>query len=305
MNRHPVISFSYNDNAYTWFCLYRTKGIGNKKLHSIYRDYLDKGIDPSTFASKDDVIIRKEFMNLRRNNVHIIHKGHHLYPAIIDNKLKDTAPFILFSRGNLEILKKTGIAIVGSRHASDKGKQLARRFASQLAEKGLSIISGYAKGIDENAHLGALLVGGSTIAVLSYGILEFKMRPSFRQIKGFKNNFLAVSQFAPNDKWKGWRAMERNKLVCALSHAVIVIESGPERDPKTNKMSGTFHAAKTSLGLKTPLFVVDPDFLPSQPEGNKQLIKMGGISINPDYHDIASEIINKLHENPNRTLFTF
>ena len=75
--------------------------------------------------------------------------------------------------------------------------------------------------------------------------------------------------------------MTRNKLVCALSQAVIVIEAGEERDAQ-GKMSGTFDAGKTALQMGIPLFVVDPRILASQPAGNRQLIEKGGIAIRED-----------------------
>jgi predicted Rossmann fold nucleotide-binding protein DprA/Smf involved in DNA uptake len=82
----------------------------------------------------------------------------------------------------------------------------------------------------------------------------------------------------PYDKFSGQNAMIRNKLVCALSKAVIVISSGPERD-SNGKMSGTFDAGLTALKHKIPLFVVNPSLLNPTPQGNIDLIKMGGIPL--------------------------
>ena len=82
--------------------------------------------------------------------------------------------------------------------------------------------------------------------------------------------------------------MVRNKLVCALSKAVVVIESGPERDVH-GKMSGTFNAAKTALDMNLPLFVLNPNCLDNPPEGNGALIALGGYSLDPV--DGAKEIV--------------
>ena len=100
---------------------------------------------------------------------------------------------------------------------------------------------------------------------------------------------LLVSQFKPNEPWGAHNAMVRNKLVCALSKAVIVISSGPEKDQK-GRMSGTFDAGKTALKLGIPLFVLSPNLLSTKPEGNAQLIKMGAKEIT-DCENIA-ELIN-------------
>ena len=91
---------------------------------------------------------------------------------------------------------------------------------------------------------------------------------------------LAVSQFDPDTKWSAWNSIERNQLVCALSKAVVVIESGPERDTD-GKISGTFITAKIALDLNLPLFVVNPNCLDNPPEGNADLIALGGYSLDP------------------------
>lgn len=74
--------------------------------------------------------------------------------------------------------------------------------------------------------------------------------------------------------------MARNKLVCALSKAVVVIESGPERDTQ-GKMSGTFNTAKAALDMNLPLFVLNPNFFDNPPKGNEALIALGGYSLDP------------------------
>jgi len=78
--------------------------------------------------------------------------------------------------------------------------------------------------------------------------------------------------------------------VCALSKAVVVIESGPERDAQ-GKMSGTFNAAKTSLSMGLPLFVLNPDHLDNAPEGNAALIELGGYSLSAT--NGAKEIVKR------------
>ena len=87
--------------------------------------------------------------------------------------------------------------------------------------------------------------------------------------------------------------MIRNKLVCALSKAVVVIESGPERDSR-GKMSGTFNTAQTALSMnlrvKLPLFVINPECFDNPPNGNANLIDLGGERLDPDG---AAETISK------------
>ena len=100
-----------------------------------------------------------------------------------------------------------------------------------------------------------------------------------------------VSQFDPDTEWSAWNTLERNQLVCALSKAVVVIESGPERDTE-GKMSGTFITAKAALDLNLPVFVVDPSNLNNAPKGNADLIALGGYNFDPI--NGASEIVKHI-----------
>lgn len=186
---------------------------------------------------------------------------------------------LLFGKGERKLLTSAGVAIVGARNVSDTGIRHARTFAGELASAGFNIVSGYAKGVDSEAHLGALAAGGTTTMVLSCGIKELRQKRVFKTFD-WQRKVLAVSQFAPDAKWSARNAMARNKLVCKLSTAVVVIESGPERDSQ-GKMSGTFNTAKTAMRMGLPLFVLDPTCFDNPPQGNVDLIKMGAECLDP------------------------
>jgi DNA processing protein len=94
----------------------------------------------------------------------------------------------------------------------------------------------------------------------------------------WEKNTLFVTQFLPYEKFSGQNAMTRNKLVCAMSKAVIVITSGPERD-SSGKMSGTFDAGKSALEMNVPVFVLSPEVLKPAPQGNIDLINIGAIPL--------------------------
>ena len=171
---------------------------------------------------------------------------------------------------------------------SDTGIRVARMLAAELANEGLNVVSGYAKGVDSEAHLGALAAEGTTTIVLPYGIKEFCQKKAFR-VFNWERDVLVVSQFNPGVKWLAHNAMARNKLVCGLSKAVVVIEAPPERDSQ-GKMSGTFNTARTALSMNLPLFVVNPRYFDNPPRGNADLIKLGGESFDPA--DGAAKIIS-------------
>jgi DNA processing protein len=187
---------------------------------------------------------------------------------------------VLLCQGQLALLSSDGVAIVGSRNVSTQGLEAARMLATDLANLGKNIISGYAKGVDTEAHRSALEAEGTTTIVLSYGIEEFQKKRDLQDIRWSQQDILVISQFAPDTKWNAGNAMARNKTVCALSNGVVVIESGKERD-EDGKMSGTFDAAKIALELGIPLFIVSPTYFETPPAGNADLIRLGGIEITP------------------------
>ncbi len=276
---------------YFWFRLFKTRGIGPKSLTSIAKMLETQQLGPEMLPRKQNDLsaqfpglakilkgkireedrekVLEEYEQLKNLGIEIIYPGHSDFPR----NLLEISP-VLFVEGQRKYLTTDSVAIVGARNVSGKGIGVARKLARDLACTGINVVSGYAKGVDSEAHLGALEAEGTTTIVLPYGIKELQQKKSFKEFD-WKRDVLVVSQFDPSAKWLASNAMIRNKLVCALSKAVVVIESGPERDER-GKMSGTFNAAKTALDMDLPLFVLDPGFLDNSPRGNAELIALGG-----------------------------
>lgn len=239
-----------------------------------------KGATFESLQSLDEDTLQEEYQALKEESVELVHPGHPLFPESVGRPMEHGVSPILFCKGALSLLKSRGVAIVGSRKASDEGIDIARQFGADLALHGENVISGYAKGIDTAAHQGALEKDGTTTIILSLGILQFSKKKTFDGLD-LEKNVLMVSQFRPSAGWSPANAMIRNKLVCALSKAVIVVESGPEIG-EDGSMSGTFDAGKTALEMGIPLFVVSPRSLKKPPPGNKALLNRGAIEIDPD-----------------------
>ena len=287
-----------------WYCLFSVKGLGPKRLHVLQRLLDERSLSPGDLlqlppaelrdllsTELSDTIVEQlqnlpwdeleiEFQGLQETGVQVVHLEHADYPALLHERLQDGAPGVLFCLGYLPLLRSDSVAIVGSRSASPRGLELAEQLAQTLALEGKNVISGFAKGVDTQAHLGALRAEGTTTIVLSSGIFDFVKRSSGDEVD-WERNALALSQFHPCDHWSARNAMTRNKLVCAFSRAVIVIEAGQERD-EDGKMSGTYQTAKTALDMGVPLFVISPRRLPDAPPGNAELIELGGTEFNPD-----------------------
>lgn len=222
----------------------------------------------------DENYIFNSFNKLIYDKVELITLDDEMYPKLLKERLKNNAPPVLFCKGYLPLLQAKNVAIVGSRNVDSLILDYVKKISKVLANEGYNIVSGYAKGVDTNAHLGALEINGTTSIILSMGLNQFKIKKEL-QNHDIEHNVLFISQFMPNEKWSGRNAMARNKVVCSISDAVIVIASGPEKDSE-GKMSGTFEAGKTAIKLKIPLFVLSPTKLNSNFVGNKKLIDLGG-----------------------------
>ena len=284
------------ERGYFWFRLFKTRGMGTKLLVSVAKILEAENLKPEMLPlNRSDLSVRfpklakilkgkireedrekvsAEYEQLKKQNIDIVYPGHPDFPP----QLLDISP-ILFVKGEKKRLRADSVTIVGARNVSDIGVGITRNLASELVGKGINIVSGYATGVDAEAHLGALEAGGTTTVVLSDGIKQLRQKSAFKEFN-WDRDVLAVSQFDPDTTWQAWNTVARNQLVCALSKAVVVIESGPERDAQ-GKMSGTFITAKTALDLDLPLFIVNPSCLDNPPRGNADLIALGGYRFNP------------------------
>lgn len=207
---------------------------------------------------------------LEMNDIITIWIGHELYPSHLLQALGDSAPPVIFCKGNLELLAQKSVGFCGSRKASEKGLNITGRCAEQLVEKGICVVSGYAHGVDMFAHKAALEKGGTTIFVLVEGILRFQKKRNVAELLTEKN-YLAVSQFPPLLSWVARNAMRRNATIIGLSEAMILVESGLS--------GGTFAAGEETLKRQQPLFVIDFAAPGPSAEANPYFIKKGGVAI--------------------------
>ena len=189
------------------------------------------------------------------------------YPPHLRAVLGDKAPEVLYLQGNIDLLKADTIGFCGSRNSSDTGINIVKDCAEQAVESGLVVVSGNAAGVDIAAHYHALNAGGDTILVLPEGISHLRPRRDLASVWDW-GRVLVVSQFEPDHIWKGYRAMERNKVIIGLSKAIVVVEAGEK--------GGTMNAGEETLKRKIPLYVAEYDDMPDDALGNKKLLQSGG-----------------------------
>ena len=177
----------------------------------------------------------------------------------------------LYAHGNVKLLTRRAIGICGSRDASATALKWAYQFGREAARHGVVVVSGYARGVDRQAHKGVLEAGGATIAVLPEGINCFRLTRDLRPLAKLEENFLAMSTFEPDAAWATWRAMQRNKLIVGLSTALFVIEA--------RERGGTIDAAYEAMRQGKPLYAFAyAKELPGR-EGNRKLLATSAIPV--------------------------
>jgi DNA processing protein len=174
-------------------------------------------------------------------------------------------PPILFYLGNVDLLKTSAVGMCGSRSAGPSGIDAARSCGLAVAGEQLTIVSGYAAGVDTETHLAALDSGGSTIIVLAEGITHFRTKAAFKERMDL-SRVLVLSQFPPRKTWDVGAAMIRNGIIAALGRALVVIEAG--------ETGGTLDAGMQALGIGRPVLALRYETGPTPP-GNQMLIEAG------------------------------
>lgn len=134
-------------------------------------------------------------------------------------------PCILYYCGDISLLNKNSLGIVGSRKATPYGLKQAKYIAGELAAHGLAIVSGLARGVDGAAHEGALEAGGDTVAVLGSGLDIPYPRENLRLFRQIAEKGLLLSEFPPGTSPKAHHFPVRNRIISGIAMGVLVIEA--------------------------------------------------------------------------------
>jgi len=230
--------------------------------------FLSESLTPAQMAALPESRerVKRHWDELEKMNVHFLSIVDSEYPDSSRRTLGENAPVLLLCMGNLELLKRKSVGFCGSREASEKGISTARNSAILLASKGINIVSGFAAGVDMNAHHGALSAGGTTTVVLAEGVLRFRVKKEIRDVWD-ESRTLVVSEFGPNLPWSVSHAMQRNNTICGLSRAMILIEA--------RTTGGSIQAGRDCLKLGLPLFAAVYDGSPESATGNEELLQRG------------------------------
>ncbi len=160
------------------------------------------------------------------------------------------------------------VAVVGTRHPDEYGRETAGRLSRGLARAGISIVSGGALGIDAAAHEGALAVGGHTVAVLGCGV-DVVQPPSHRALfeRILEAGGALVSEYQDGTPAARWTFPERNRIIAGLSDAVVVVRAGPR--------SGALITARWARAQGVPVLAVPGDVDQELSAGGIELLRAG------------------------------
>lgn len=177
-------------------------------------------------------------------------------------------PPILFFRGALPETRVPSVAIVGTRKPTTYGKEVTHKLATELAKRGVVVVSGMALGVDAIAHKAALEVGGTTLAVLANSVDQ--MYPRSNRALGeeiLASGGAILSEYEPPTAARDFQFLERNRIVSGLADAVVITEAA--------QRSGTLSTAARALEQGKEVFVVPGNITSPLSAGCNALLKQG------------------------------
>ena len=209
--------------------------------------------------------IHNETVRDRMGATHALTRGDAGYPPHL--LAVPTAPATLHVRGTLVDGDVVAVAVVGSRRATPYGLTVAETLAADLAARGVTIVSGLARGIDTAAHRGALRVGGRTIAVLGSGVDVVYPPENARLAEEIAARGALVSQFAPGTPPLPHHFPIRNAVIAGLSLAVVVVEAA--------ERSGSLITARLAAELGREVLATPGRVTAPESRGANRLIQDG------------------------------
>ena len=188
------------------------------------------------------------------------------YPALL--RELDSAPPIVTWRGNMEIAARPCVAMVGARNASAAAIKLSREFAHGLADAGMTVVSGLARGIDGAAHQGAM---PATIGVIASGI-DIAYPPQHAELQEkIANEGLLIAEQPPGTEPRGSHFPSRNRIIAALASGTLVVEAAPK--------SGSLITARLAGEAGREVMAIPGSPLDARSQGCNQLIRDGAVLV--------------------------
>ncbi|MEH7010725.1 DNA-processing protein DprA [Neobacillus niacini] len=211
-------------------------------------------------------IIHENIRQFKNNGIEAISILDKNYPALLKEIYQP--PWVLFVKGNLNLLdKQPKLAVVGSRQATQYGKNAISLMFPRLVEKGLVIVSGLATGIDTLAHEYAMKNGGNTIAVIAGGLYHVYPKENAELAREMMKTQLVVSEYPPDTKPMRWHFPARNRIISGMSNGTFIIEA--------KRKSGSLITANYAVNEGREVFSLPGSIFNPSSLGTNDLIKQG------------------------------
>jgi DNA processing protein len=245
-------------------------------------------------CSFDDALHQQDKM--KELGASLVTMGDASYPELL-RQIFDP-PVVLFARGNVDLLRSTCFAVVGTRRPTPYGIAVAERLAGDLARAGVTIVSGMARGIDSAAHKGTLAAEGSTVAVLGCGVDVVYPSENRKLSLDIAAKGLIVSEFPMGSVAFPQNFPIRNRVISGLSVGLLVVEGA--------QYSGSAITAKLALDQGRELFAVPGNVTSKLSWGPNLLIKQGAKLVQ-DWNDVIVDLpaetrLKLIHEGKERLL---
>ena len=280
-----VVSLSISEDLLCCLALHFTPGMG----HVTCKRLLETFESPSAVCNASDLElmkvgrVRSELIRSLRNTVKdpripkevdrvkafragLIGMHENNYPALL-REIHDP-PILLYTQGDLMPQDEYSVAVVGTRTPTRYGLEVTRRLCAGLAEYGVTVVSGLARGIDGKAHRACLDSGGRTIAVLGSGLDVVYPREHETLCREVSKRGAVVSEFPMGTGPKGANFPKRNRIISGLSLGTVVVEAA--------ERSGSLITAQMALDQNREVFAVPGSTGSMFSRGTNRLIKQGG-----------------------------
>ena len=263
----------------TYYRLLSEHGSAGKALDALPRLARDAGL--ADYAICPEGVIAAELKAGRAAQARLIFRGEADYPEALAD-LSD-APPMLWSVGKTDLLSRRIVAIVGARSASSLGLRMARRMAAELAEEGIVVVSGLARGIDAEAHRETLKSG--TIAVMAGGVDHIYPQENAALTHDIGHFGLRLSEQPMGLQPQARHFPVRNRLIAGLARSVVVIEAAAK--------SGSLITAEAALSIGREVLAVPGHPFDARSGGCNHLIRDGAVLVRS-----AADVIEVLNAQP-------
>lgn len=276
---HPPSRPPSEADATACLRLLRSRRVGPATYHRLIREHgsaqaaldalpeIARAAGATDYEVCPEAVVIAELNAGRRNRAKLLISGFANFPDAL-NSLSD-APPILWTMGQIDLLSRPLIALVGARNASSLGTRMAKHLAAELGEAGFVVVSGLARGVDTAAHLGSLKTG--TIAVQAGGVDTLYPIENKQLSEDIARHGLRVSEMPMGMQPQARHFPARNRIISGLSRAVVVVEAAAK--------SGSLITARTALDQSREVLAVPGHPFDARSYGCNMLIRDGAILV--------------------------